>query len=165
MLAAADRAAAELATTELTGPTSYAPWLTWVALLLPTLVVLYYVGVTWWARRPARPRPTSSLAQARSAHLARLDEVEASVDQAELSLRGAHQAISEIVRSFVTATGSLNARPLTLEQLRVVGPAGLVDVVALVYPSEFAPAAQGEPSERLAPALADARALVSGFEP
>lgn len=162
---AAEVAAAELAAGELTGPTSYAPWLTWLAVLLPALVVLYYVGVTWWARRPARSRPASSLAEARRAHLSRLDEVEAAVGRAELSLRGAHQAISEIVRAFVTTVGPLDARPLTLEQLQVVGPQGLVDVVALVYPPEFAPPAQGEPAERLAPALADARALVSGWQP
>lgn len=162
---AAEAAAAALAATELTGPTSYAPWLTWLAAVLPALVVLYYLGVTLWARRPTRPRPGSSLAEARRTHLSRLDEVEAAVGRSELSLRGAHQAISEIVRAFVTAAGPLDARPLTLEQLRVVGPAGLVDVVTLVYPPEFAPPAQGEPAERLAPALADARALVSGWQP
>lgn len=82
-----------------------------------------------------------------------------------LSLRGAHQAISEVVRSFAAVVGPVDARPLTLEQLRVVGPVGLVDVVALVYPPEFSPATQGGPAERLAPALADARALVSDWRP
>ncbi|GEP39339.1 hypothetical protein NPS01_30020 [Nocardioides psychrotolerans] len=165
MLAAAEPSATGLAATGLTGPTSYSPWLTWLAVLLVVLVVLYYAGVTWWARRPGGRRGTPALAETRRRHLARLDEVEASVGRAELSLRGAHQAISEIVRSFATAAGPLDARPLTLEQLRLVGPSGLVDVVALVYPPEFSPAAQGEPAERLAPALADARALVSDWLP
>ena len=154
-----------LAAAELTGPTSYSPWLTWLAVLLPLLVLGWYAGVTWWARRPATPRETPILDDARRQHLARLDQVEADVDSAALSLRGAHQAISEIVRSFATETGPVDVRPLTLEQLRVVGPSGLVDVVALVYPPEFAPATQGEPAERLAPALADARALVSDWRP
>lgn len=36
----------------LTGPASYSPWLTWLVLLLPLLVLAYYAGVTWWAHRP-----------------------------------------------------------------------------------------------------------------
>ena len=148
-----------LGAAEFTGPTSYAPWLTWLAIALPVLVVVYYAGVTWWARSPAKPR-RGRLERQRREHLARLDRVEAEVAAGDLALRSAHQAISEIVRSFAAAAGPVDTRPMALEQLRVHGPAGLVDVVALVYPPEFAPGGQGEPSERLAPALADARAVI-----
>lgn len=149
-----------LAAAEFTGPTSYAPWLTWLAIGLPLLVVAWYAGVTWWARKPATPR-RGRLERQRREHLARLDRVEAEVAAGELSLRSAHQSISEIVRSFAAAVGPVDTRPMALEQLRVHGHAGLVDVVALVYPPEFAPGAQGEPSERLAPALGDARTVIT----
>ena len=148
-----------LGAAEFTGPTSYSPWLTWLAVLPPVLVVAWYAGVTWWARTPGRPRRGALEAQRRD-HLARLDAVETEVAGGVLSLRAAHQAISEIVRSFAAVAGPVDARPMTLEQLRVHGHAGLVDVVALVYPPEFSPGSQGEPAERLAPALADARAVV-----
>lgn len=150
-----------LGAAEFTGPTSYAPWLTWLAVLLPVLVVAWYAGVTWWARSPRRPEVGPETR--RREHLERLDRVEAEVAAGDLSLRAAHRAISEIVRSFAAAAGPVDARPMTLEQLRVHGPAGLVDVVALVYPPEFAPGAHGEPAERLAPALADARAVIAGW--
>lgn len=149
-----------LGAAEFTGPTSYAPWLTWLAVLLPVLVVAWYAGVTWWARSPGRPHRNDLDTQRRD-HLARLDRVEAEVATGDRSLRSAHQATSEIVRSFAAEAGAVDVRPMTLEQLRVHGHAGLVDVVALVYPPEFAPGVQGEPAERLAPALADARLVIA----
>ncbi|MFA6299665.1 MAG: hypothetical protein WC642_10890 [Nocardioides sp.] len=152
-----------LGAAEFTGPTSYAAWLTWLAVLLPVLVVAWYAGVTWWARSPSRPH-LHDLETQRRDHLARLDRVEAEVAGGTLSLRAAHQAISEIVRSFAAAAGPVDARPMTLEQLRVHGHAGLVDVVALVYPPEFSPGAQGGPAERLAPALADARTVIGEWQ-
>jgi hypothetical protein len=145
---------------EFTGPTAYAPWLTWLAVLLPLLVVAWYAGVTWWARPP---RPRRHDPDTRREHLERLDRVEVEVATGDRSLRWAHQAISEIVRSFAAEAGAVDVRPMTLEQLRVHGHAGLVDVVALVYPPEFAPGVEGEPAERLAPALADARAVITGW--
>ncbi|WP_134739919.1 hypothetical protein [Nocardioides sp. 503] len=153
-----------LAAAEFTGPTSYSPWLTWLAILLPVLVVAWYAGVTWWARSPGRPRETGSEAHRRE-HLARLDRVEAQVGAGDLSLRGAHQAISEIVRSFAAAVGAVDTRPMNLEQLRQRGPAPVAEVVALVYPPEFSPGSQGDPADRLAQALADARAVVVGWRP
>lgn len=148
-----------LGAAEFTGPTSYAAWLTWLAVLLPLLVVGWYAGVTWWARSPRRPGAVGLEAR-RRAHLERLDRVEAAAAAGDLSLRAAHQAISEIVRSFAAAAGPVDARPMTLEQLRIHGHEGLVDVVALVYPPEFSPGDQGEPGDRLAPALADARVVI-----
>jgi hypothetical protein len=149
-----------LGAAEFTGPTAYSPWLTWLAVLLPLLVVAWYAGVTWWARSP---RPRRHDPDTRRAHLERLDRVEVEVAAGDRSLRSAHQAISEIVRSFAAEAGAVDVRPMTLEQLRVHGHAGLVDVVALVYPPEFAPGVEGEPVERLAPALADARAVITGW--
>lgn len=151
-----------LGAAEFTGPTSYSPWLTWLAVLMPVLLIAWYAGVTWWARSPRRHSAVGPETRRRE-HLERLDRVEAEVAAGNLSLRAAHQAISEIVRSFAATVGEVDTRPMTLEQLRVHGHAGLVDVVALVYPPEFAPGAQGEPAERLAPALADARAVIAGW--
>lgn len=149
-----------LAAGEFTGPTSYSPWVTWLGVLLPLLVLAWYAGVTWWARSPRRPR-AGGLEALRHDHLARLDRVEAEVAAGDRTLRSAHQAISEIARSFAAAAGPVDPRPMTLEQLRVTGPRGLVDVVALVYEPEFTPGSQGEPGARLAPALAEARAVIA----
>ncbi|WP_193609675.1 hypothetical protein [Nocardioides lijunqiniae] len=153
-----------LAAAEFTGPTSYSPWLTWLAILLPVLVVTWYAGVTWWSRSASRPRATRAERHRRE-HLARLDRVEAEVGGGDLSLREAHQEISEIVRSFAAAVGGVDTRAMNLEQLRSRGPAPVADLVALVYPPEFSPGSQGHPADRLGPALSEARAVVTGWAP
>jgi hypothetical protein len=153
-----------LAAAEFTGPTSYSAWLTWLALLLPVVVVAWYVGVTWWARPSRLPRPTRFEVHRRE-HLARLDRVEADVATGDLSLRAAHQMISEIVRSFASAVDAVDARSMNLAQLRAHGPDAVVGVVAMVYPPEFAPGSQGDPADRLAPALVHARTVIAEWRP
>jgi hypothetical protein len=152
---------------ELTDPVAYANWWAVVAAVLPLIVVAWYVGVSRWTRgRAPRTAPERRhLATVRREHLARLDRVEAAVTAGALSARAAHQSISEIVRAFVTDVGPVDARTMTLEQLRESTSAEVVDLVELLYPPEFAPAQQGRPDERLTPALQDARRLVATWVP
>ncbi|WP_182524703.1 hypothetical protein [Nocardioides dongkuii] len=149
---------------EFTGPVAYAPWLTWLAVLLPVLVLAYYLGVTWWARPPRVRRPPEPR-QHRREHLEQLDAVEREVAAGSLGLREAHQAISRIVRSFAAEAGPVDVRTMTLEQLRAGAPSTVVDLVALVYPPEFAPGTEGAPAQRLDRALADARAAITEWQP
>ena len=149
---------------EFTDPVSYPAWLWWLVAVPPVLVVAWYSAVTRWAMSPRRPLTGRRLNALQRDHLERLDRVEAEVAAGAMPLRAAHQTISEIVRSFAAAAGSPHVRSLPLDRLRAAGPGPLVDVVALVYPAEFAPGGQGEPSERLGPALEQARGLVRGWE-
>ncbi len=152
---------------ELTDPVAYSNWWAVVAAVLPLIVVAWYVGVSHWTRpRDTRsPRRERKLSVARREHLERLDRVQEAVTTGELSTRAAHQSISEIVRAFVTDVGPVDARTMTLEQLRESTSAEVVDLVELLYPPEFAPAQQGRPDERLTPALQDARRLVATWVP
>lgn len=147
---------------EFTDPVSYPGWLWWVAIVPPLVVLAWYLGVWLWAHGRFAPRRSVAPISPREAALARLDEIATEFAAGEISLREAHQRISEIVRSYVSAVGTVDARVLDLEQLRVTGPEGVADLVALVYPPEFAPGDEGSPAERLVPAMAKARAVVSG---
>lgn len=152
---------------ELLPPVGYSGSLLVAAVVLPLVVGAYYAAVTWLTRRPRRPEPRSdSLADARRDALARLEEIEQQTAVGAMPLRAGHRAISEAVRVYVARVDDVDARVLTLEQLRQrYADSGPVDVVALVYPPQFAPGDQGRPSERLAPALEDARALVTRWRP
>jgi hypothetical protein len=152
---------------ELTDPVSYSPWWALLAAVLPLLVVAWFVGVGYWARvgRTVPAAPRRRLAAVRRQHLERLDQVEAAVRANQLSVRGAHQTISAIVRSFVAEVGPVDARTMTLEQLRGAAPEAVVGIVERLYPPEFAPEEQGRPHESLVPALDDARRLVARWGP
>jgi hypothetical protein len=152
---------------ELTDPVAYSGWWLVLAVALPLLVVCWYVGITWWSRDVRLPSGSrrDALTSVRREHLERLDRVEAAVAAGTLSLRSAHQSISDIVRSFVARAGDVDARTMALEQLRVATPGPVVDVIALVYPPAFQPGDQGRPAERLARALTQARAVVNGWVP
>ena len=53
--------------------------------------------------------------------------------------RVAHQQVSLVVRAYVEQEGGLPAGTMTLADLRREGPVPLADLVALLYPPEFAP--------------------------
>ena len=155
---------------DLAEPVSYSPWLGVVAVVLPLLVVAWYAGVALWARGrlglvvPQRVR----LAATRRRHLGRIEQIRRDVEAGRLPVREAHQQLGTVVRSFVAEAGPVDARPLTLAQLRGDGSPGLADVadvVELVYPPSFRPGDEGRPVEQLAPALQRARELVSGWRP
>lgn len=146
---------------ELTEPVTYSPWWLLLAVVLPVMVVAWYAGVTWWGRERRARRGWHHLAVARRDHLKRLDQVQAAVVSGEMSPRTAHQEISALVRSFVASVSPVDARSMSLEQLRSTTSAEVADVVELIYPPAFQPGDQGEPIERLAQALREARSVIS----
>ncbi|MBS43916.1 MAG: hypothetical protein CMH83_12295 [Nocardioides sp.] len=121
------------------------PWL-WVAVAALAVTALYYAVVLWLGRpereRPAGAGPSRAPAGARRTHLDRLAEVERAVASGTISAREGHQQVSETARSYAAAVAGLPAPRMTLADLRREGPADLADLVALVYPPEFAPEEQ-----------------------
>ena len=158
MLGAADSG---IPAADLRGAVGYdGPWLSLATAALG-LVVLYYLALWWWGNRRLAPPPLDPRAE----HLALLDQVEADVAAGRLDRRAGHQRVSEVVRAYAARISDLPAPTMTLAELRAAGPAGLADVVALVYPPEFSPEAArtgGRPvEEQLEETLVHARELVS----
>jgi hypothetical protein len=156
-----------VAASELTDPVAYSRWWLVLAVLLPLVVVAWYAGVRRWVRTrsPLSQPPHRGIEELRIDTHERLDRVEAAVARGDMTLRAAHQSISEIVRSFVADAGSVDARVMDLEQLRHSTADDVVDLIELVYPPAFAPGDEGQPQERLAPALREARELVATWRP
>jgi hypothetical protein len=150
---------------EFTGPVGYDDRWLWIAVGLSAAVVLYYL-IGWWLTRPPRPaglaREGVDVPDVRAAHLARIDRIDAQVRAGELTPRAGHQELSEAVRSYVAAVTTLPARTMALADFHHRAPRELVDVIALVYPPEFAP------DDALARSLFDTaidrgRGLVAGW--
>lgn len=152
---------------EFAGPVGYADRWLWIAVALAFLVLLSY-ALAWWLTRPPRPRAvarTESPLDVRAAHLARIDRIEAEVRAGDLTARAGHQQLSEVVRDYAAAVTTLPARTMALADLRDRAPAGLVEMLELVYPPEFAP---DDPAGTLArdlfgTAVERARALVGSW--
>lgn len=151
-------------TAEWTDSVAYpTPW-GWYAAAAVLLVAAYYAASLWWTRRrPGRPAALSpdDLRPAQWHHLAALDRLEQAVRAGELPAREAHQRMSEVVRSFAQAVSPVPARSMTLTDLRAAGVQPLAEAVALLYPPEFAPEAQGRAEERFDAALHEARRVVT----
>lgn len=131
---------------EFTGPVAYDDRWLWIAVALVTLVVVYYLAAWWLTRRPRVPvvtRAPVDVPDARSAHLARIDELVAQVHDGRLPARSGHQQLSEIVRSWVATVTPLPARTMALADFRDRAPRDLVEAIELMYPPEFAPDADG----------------------
>lgn len=144
---------------ELTGPIGYSGWWPVLAIAAVLLVVAYYSGVAWWARR----RPAVGDGDVRREHLDRLDRIEADLGSGRISARAAHQRLSATVRSYVGEVSELPAPTLTLADLRRSGPPQLAEAIELMYPPEFAPGEQGRADERFGEALRRSRELVSSW--
>ncbi len=158
MLAAADSG---IPAADLRGAVGYdGPWLGLATAALG-LMVLYYLALWWWGNRRLPSQP----ADPRAEHLALLDAIEADVAAGRIDRREGHRRVSEVVRAYAARISDLPAPTMTLAELRAAGPAGLADVVALVYPPEFSPEAArdgGLPAEeQLDETLVHARELVS----
>lgn len=131
---------------EFTGPVAYDDRWLWIAAGLVSLVVLYYLASWWFTRRPRVPvvaRVPVDVPDARSAHLARIDELVDQVHAGRLPARAGHQQLSEIVRSWVATVTPLPARTMALADFRDRAPTELVEAIELMYPPEFAPDADG----------------------
>jgi hypothetical protein len=137
-------------------------WVLAVALL--GAVVAWNVGLALWGRpsrvhpdRPRRPHP--AVAELRRRCLADLDQIEAREASGHLSTRQAHQQLSRVVRRFVQEATGVPASAMTLASLREQRVPGLLEVIELVYPAEFAPGPRQAEGE-LAHSLARAREVV-----
>lgn len=147
---------------EFHGPIDYADRWIWLALIALSLVGLYYAAVLLLTRaRPTTPSPAPPPPpDLRARHLARIDDIAGAVQRGELSARDGHQQLSEVVRSYVEEITPLPARRMTLADLRLRGPRPLTEMIAEMYPPEFAPD-DGEAAEHFERALLHARGLVS----
>lgn len=133
----------------------------WVVLAGAALaaVALYYL-LAWWLTRPRRARPPRRRTSPREECLAALAGIERSVAAAELSPREGHQQVSRVVRAYVEQTSEVPAGTMTLAGLRREGPEKLAELVAVLYPPEFAPGDE-RAARDLPDALGRARELVT----
>jgi len=142
-------------------------WLLWLPLpLFLVLLALWILLSRRIARRTLRRRPQPAQAQApvvwtppadpTGAARGRIDDVERRVEAGELDVRDAHLELSGIVREWAWATSHLDARTMTLAELRSAGLWRVADAVAGWYPMAFAP----EEVSHARRAIAEAREVV-----
>ena len=128
---------------ELTGPLGYSGWLllTAVAAVLVVAGLWAFLGWDRWAGRRRR-RPLAPPPDLRQRTLDRIDVVQAAVADGRLDPRHAAAELSRLVRGYV---GTVTGRPvssMTLADLRASGLPRIPDLVAVLYPPQFAPDAQ-----------------------
>ena len=140
------------------------PVVAWVAL---ALVAVWWIAL-WWRTRPPRDRTPvwrplhgRALAARRATGLAAVDAVVAAYEAGETSTREAFQRLSPLVRGFVFDAAGIPAHTMTLSVLETEHPGAVADVIALMYPAEFAAVVDGDVrrgAER-------AREVVLGWDP
>lgn len=135
---------------ELNGPVAFAWWVLPLGLALLLLAVGWVVAVLVTTRRRAEPgppppppavhaRPGDRFATVRPLYLARVDEVERRFDAGELDARGVHLELSAVVRDFATIRRGVDARVLTLSELRRIdGAKRLATLIESYYRPSFA---------------------------
>lgn len=107
------------------------------------LVVAWFVLVPFLSRLFTRTRPAKAVERPRPAArgfagtLAAIDEVERAARASEISIREAHLRLSELVRSFASEGRLIDARTMTLTELRDHGMFIVADAVAQFYPIAF----------------------------
>lgn len=144
-------------------------WAWW--LVLPIFLLLL---VTWIilsriiARRAARPveAPPAPVVKryvpppdAGAKAFARIDRVRRRFAEGEIDTRDAHIELSEIVREFGYQRTGIDARSMTLEELRESRLVPIADAVSGWYPIAFAP----DPDEGIDRALDTARGTVQAW--
>lgn len=116
---------------ELFGPVGYGWWWPFVGLAIMALVVWWVVRS--WRGTPVKPgdtppppppggpvayNPGDTFGAIRPIYLARVDEIEKRYEAGELDARAAHLALSAVVRDFATVRQGVDARVLTLTELK-----------------------------------------------
>ena len=145
---------------ELTGPAGYSSAWVVVAVVLPLLVVAYYVGVTVWTGGSVVRLPEWwRLRRDRRRHLARLARIEDGVRRGATAPREAHREVGAVVRSYVSTTGPVDVRAMPLDELRVHA-GDVAEVVGATYPPAFRPDDREPAAEQLAEVLRSARTLI-----
>ena len=145
--------------------------LQWVllAIALVVLIVAFYLLLPRLVRKltkprvvvipPAPPRRLTPLQNAQQVAFDRIGAVEAAVAAGTTDVRDAHIELSAILREFATETTGIDARSMTLTELRASGLESLATVVATYYPIAF-----GVPEHsRLAGAADRAREVLSAW--
>ena len=121
------------------------PWLA-IALALVVIIAAWYLLLPILARFQLRKRelppvpgipPLTGLAPARRAALARIAAVEKGVAATTLHIREAHLELSAILREFAFAVTGIDARAMTLTELRASSFHSIAEVVAQYYPIAF----------------------------
>ena len=103
-----------------------------------------------------RPRPA---ARGRAGSLSAIDVVEREALAGSITIREAHLRLSEIVRSFASENRPVDARTMTLTELREHDMTIVADAVAQFYPIAF----QEEELTELGPAPQIAREAVHSW--
>lgn len=161
---------------EIVEPYGYSPWWFWLGLALVVVVVAWWVVLFLVHRRrqvvPAAPAPRAPVvvahgggdpwADARARALAAIDALAGRYGAGSADPRTVHQELATVVRDFASDRAGIDARTLTLHELRAhpaLEPA--VGVVAQLYAPEFATGAAAAVSPEHT--LQQARAVVAGW--
>lgn len=152
----------------------------WLVLGLAGLVlIMVWPALVWLITRPRAPeaaehQQTVPVPTARETALTAIEQVRRAAAQDQLSPRAAHQSVSTIVRRFVGEVTGTPADRMDLSELRsllarstpqLAGPetstrlAAVADWVEVLYPPEFAPAANRSVDQT----CDEATALVQGW--
>lgn len=158
---------------ELYDPVLYSWWVPVLGAVLMTLAVAYVVWAVRHTRRrpehdaPPPPPPQRRLgpyddpyAGVRPVYLAKVDALEARYVAGELDARSLHLELSAVVRDFGSVRRGVDARVLTLSELRrIEGARRLANLIETYYRPAFARyGTVGASSEQ---ALAGARRVIS----
>lgn len=140
----------------------------WTIAAFVTLAVVasWWIGLWWRTRRPPGPARWSPLHGAalrarRERCLADIDAVAARAHAGGGSARDVSQHLSPLVRRFVFDATGLPAHTMTLSDLEHDAPDALTEVVAWLYPAEFAAVVDDDATA----ALERARHFVTTWSP
>ncbi|PZS13557.1 MAG: hypothetical protein DLM57_16535 [Pseudonocardiales bacterium] len=148
-----------LAAVELYGPVRYRWYWLPLGIGLLVLVAAWYGYVFWTTRtdRTARPRAARprDLAATRSRYHEWIADVGRHAHSGTMSVRVAHQRLSELVRGYVAETSSVPAASMTLRELHAAETASpqmrpVTTAIGVFYPSEFDYDSRGDPAAAVA---------------
>jgi hypothetical protein len=148
---------------EIAPPMLYSPIWPILGVFGVLIVVAWFVLVPLLSRLLTRPRKPKKLQhqaiRGRVATLSAIDEVERDTLAGTISVREAHLRLSELVRGFASEGRAIDARTMTLTELRAYGMTIVADAVAQFYPIAF----QEEELTDIGPAPQIAREAVQAW--
>ena len=117
------------------------------------LLIAGWIGLIIWTTRrkpekslrtlPAAMPVAIDYSQLKAEYLGRINRVQADFDSRALRARGAHQQLSEILRSFVAEAARVPVRSMTLSELKRTQYAPLSEAIDSYYQPEFAAVESG----------------------
>jgi hypothetical protein len=150
---------------ELYPPMTYA-WYWW--LVLPAFIALLVAWlllskraarVRGWSHQPPDPEALAAWRpriDPRLQALSSIQNVENALRGGQMTVRDAHLELSSILRDFAYQHTGVDARTMTLEELRSSNLGRVAQLIEDFYPVAFAP----DPSRQVDDALANARSVV-----